>query len=444
MSTIKVVMVGASRSGKTSILASMLEGCKRNLSKYGLALRAENDDSSFRDAINDMSDLCDDTNASPRMTSLRGNQLITEYSFRLSYLNAPSEDKNKIVVYDIPGEWYDQKTTDQLDLLEPKIKESQILIVAVDTPALLWTKGEGQVYQNLISCKDTILELMPHLGTVIDEDREVKCLKSIIFTPIKCENYLHKDADKFYSDISAAIKSVYSDVLEKAKTGRYRVTILPMETIGGVEFHKYSDSESMGVLTYSPDLDTSTYKQGREIEDIRTGNDGHDGEPILNSEGEFILKKITRCEVVDDTIVTIARTGKHYTLKDGDVLKPTSEMGGYPYVYSKGKPIPYIWYKPNGRGFHPKNCEKVLYEVIRITIQQIASSSRIDVNTLINKDFGFFERMLLMLIGRLDSYKQMKELCKSLKSMCQDGVFKESIVLLNNIDSDPTFKIRFE
>ena len=431
MSELKVMMFGASRSGKTSILASMLEGCKK-LYKYDLQLNGVDDTSSFVKAIREMKDLCDSKNPRERMTTLWGTNEIQTYKFNLSYLDAPSAGKSTIVIYDVPGEIFDTMEEHRIIELEQDVQQCQIIIVAFDTPAMLWSEGEGQTYQAIISCTDALQRLLPHLGRAIDENRGPgnKCLKSIIFAPIKCECYLHKDSNKFMHDIEAAIRNIYSEILDRVRDHRYKVSIIPMETIGGVYFTRYSDMNEMKVLFYNPNKEFELDDEGKLYED----RDDRDTTP----DGEFIERKITRCEIIDDYNVTLARTGQSYALEEGDYLIPTSQMPKYPYVYDTDKAIPYIWYKPNGRGFKQKDCEKVLYEIIKMTIQQLAADSRQDINTILNSEGNILERFLdgLGISGFFENSKQRRELCKALKKMSQGGVFDDTIVLLNNIDKD--------
>lgn len=439
MSEIKVMLFGASRSGKTSILASMLEGCRENLSRYRLQLRAENEDASFTNATGSMMDFCDTKSPRPRMTTLRGDNEIKKYRFRLSYLDAPTAGRNTIVICDVPGEIYTKEDCEKNEALEKEFQESQIVIVAVDTPALLWTGNAGQHYQKLISCNCELSSLVCHLGTAIDEKRKDgnKCLKSIIFAPIKCEKYLHQDADKFKRDIRAAIECVYKEVLDQVKPLRYKVSIIPMETIGGVHFHHYSEADAMKVLVFNPKSnDDVSFDKYEEITALES--------PTV---AEFIPNvMLSRCEMLDDHTVILARSGKAYQLKEGDFLIPTSKMAEYPYVYSEGKTIPYIWYKSNGQGFCQKNCEKALYEVIKLVVQEITASSKLDINRLINWDLGFWETIKLFLLGMLDDTRQLQQLCKALKAMSQKHEFDEAIELSNNIDSDFStgLKIRLE
>lgn len=433
MSEIKVMLVGASRSGKTSILASMMRECNNKLGNYNLQLDGLSN-TSFRNSISEMQDLCDSENSNERMPPLRGNQDVTEYRFALSYLNAKKAGSTTITVYDIPGEIFEDES--RIRDVETYATECQIIIVAIDTPAMLWLNGNrrGQRYQEIVCCTTALQRLVNNLGTAIDEDREEnnKCLKTIIFVPIKCEHLLHSNSTQFKMDIEQVIKGAYADILEmnRIKLARCKVSIIPMETIGGVIFTKYSEADKMKVLYYD-----SNKVFGPEDENKSWEDEDND----VTQDGDIRTKKITRCENINTGTVRIARTGMSYALQEGDELKPTSERKRYPYVYDQGKAIPYIWYRPTGDGYQPKNCINVLYEIIKIAIQQIAADSNKDINDILEGKLGFWEKIIDIIFGNAT---QRQELCKSLKAMTQDKVFDNSIIIQNNIDNDYSTKLK--
>lgn len=445
MSEIKVLMVGASRSGKSSILASMMRECQLYLSNYNLELNGVNGQTAadFNDSIASMMELCNNTdNTNPRMTALYGTQDLKEYRFGLSYLDFPDKGATQIVVYDVPGEYY--QTADGRTKLQEYAQQCQILIVAIDTPALIWLSGRrDQNYENLICCIDALRLMVNNLGTAIDQNRpdDNKCLKSLIFAPIKCESNIRSNEVKFKSTITRDIKNYYDNILTNTRVtnGRFKVSIIPMETIGGIQFDHYSEEEKMKLLYYNPNRDINDAKLYEET----------DNDPA--NDGAFTNQKITRCEVFGNG-VRIARTGSFYTLQDGDTLKNPIEKNRYPYVYYASdtikKTIPYIWYKPTENGqYEPKNCNKVLFEIIKLTIQQVAADFikkryKNNINDIFNMQQNGFARLWNLLVTMLGfnppiaNSVQLQELCKALRLMEQNGEFDYAITLQNRIDQD--------
>lgn len=429
MSEIKVLMVGASRSGKSSILASMKQHCDDNLLRqFSLDLGS---DEAFIDEIRIMRDLCSDPNTE-RMTSLYGTREKKDYRFHLGYNGAGAAGKNDIVITDVPGELFASSAPKVIEEIEDIVKKCQILIVAVDTQAMLWALNNATNNLDIICCNEHLPRFVSLLGSAIDDGNNTACIKSIIFAPIKCENLIHEDEKKFIEDITNAVKNVYARVIENA-AGRYKVSIIPMETIGGVEFSRHSERDKMKVLNYK-NLD-DTAEMGKEYEDISSER---------TADGDVKKVKITRCELKNANLVKIARTGSFYTLKDGDILVDICSKNKYPYVYAKDRPLPYLWYKANGRGYCPKNCEKVLYEVVRITVQQIALSAGIyDIQGFINRRFNIFQQWLIAIASQLfgiTNTLQVQKLCESLKKMYEQNVFNNTIILVNNVDDGINLK----
>ena len=457
MSEIKVLMVGASRSGKSSILASMMHECSTTLNQYRLKLEGADNVGDFEVAIASMSDLCNNISNTnqpmprmvntnepmPRMTALKGTQDPKEYRFHLKYLNhINTAGTTDIVVYDVPGEFYE--TSDGKTILKEYVKQCQILIVAIDTPALSWLNGNrDQNYENLISCKLVLNDLVDYLGTAIDEHREDnKCLKSIIFTPIKCEYYIQHDSITFRNSLLDLVNTYYGDIINSPSVtaGRFKVSIIPMETIGGVVFDHYTEEAKMKVLYYNSNVDDAERRLYEETENE------------TSPDGSFVTRMVTRCEVIDSRSVRIARTGELYELQDGDTLKNTIDMPGYPYVYRIDKThkrtIPYIWYIPTERGrYEPKNCNKALFEIIKLTIQQVAddfiNKNRINnINDIFNMQqngFAWLWSLLVKMLGfnpPISNSQQLQELCKALKKMEEEKEFDYAITLQNSIDPD--------
>lgn len=404
---------------------------------YQLKLSASDKPSSFASKIVEMQDLCDSETyqGNPRMTDLTGTVDVSVYKYKLKFIDFPDAKGIDIIFHDIPGEHVEQGNTEELDVLEEIAKKCQIIIVAVDTPALLWAYKNGHADQEFITAAESLQSLFADLGKCIDANlpEDNKSLKSIIFAPIKCESFI---GDKnFYSYISKAIDTAYNGVIEEAHKSRCKVSIIPMQTIGGVKFHHYSLPEEMFVLKYGPNVPTNdeNFKKNREYETEEAGE-------------EDTLSYITRCERNDAHSVRIARSGNIYRLREGDALTPTADMPGSPYVFEKNHPLPYIWYQATGTGFKQEKCERVMYEVIKLTIQQIAATGKYTIKYLLeNQNDGFLIRLLrvfLKMIGITLKTDQLKGLCKALQSMHRNGVFNDSIVLLNNIDPNPDSPLR--
>lgn len=442
MSEIKVMMFGASRSGKTSILASMYSS-RKNVTNYGFTLRdktneiAEQD--SLIDGVNGMKNLLGTKNESARVTrmgALRGTRGMFHYSFELGYSEFGNVTPTTLTFIDVAGEYFKSKSSEYGTVCE-KAKECQILIVAVDTPALLLAKEKGDYgWDNEINCTDSLIDAVQHLGINCKEnDSDDIPLKMVIFVPIKCERWLHDEKSTEYMEqIRKQIELVYADSIAicNNKDSRTKVMIMPLETIGGLEFDHHTSPDKMRVLKY--DINTTFQVVDNKVQDPRVEDCA-----ILN-ENDDEEHYLTRCELDgdDNNVVILAKTGKDYQLKSGDTLIKVEELPNYPFCYRKDRPIPYAWFKSVGE-YAPKNCEQLFFEIVQFLVQQAADDFGKNINKLLNITIGdsFWDRILLFFRGRnyFDDERQLQAMCKAvLKMKNEKKLGANCIVIHNNID----------
>lgn len=124
MSEINVLMFGALRSGKTSILASMMAG-RNLLHTYQLKLSASDEASTFADKIVEMQDLCDSQKYkdTPRMTALMGTVDVSVFRYKLKFIDFPDAKGIDIIFHDIPGENVMQNKVVEQSVLEEIAKK---------------------------------------------------------------------------------------------------------------------------------------------------------------------------------------------------------------------------------------------------------------------------------------------------------------------------------
>ena len=152
---INVIMIGASRSGKTSILASMLKNMKNpeitqyfvfnehNAEGYKNLSPKQREDIRLTDIIDSMTDMVNPNIAGcsvPKFSALFGTDAMFTYKFKLE--SGPvGESKNELEIHftDVPGEFCVQ-TAFPYDEYISKVKASQILVVAVDVPSMMYAK----------------------------------------------------------------------------------------------------------------------------------------------------------------------------------------------------------------------------------------------------------------------------------------------------------------
>ena len=434
MSEIKIMMFGASRSGKTSILASMYSK-RTEITKYGFALRdktkEEDEQDSLLDSVHGMQNLLSNESKFLKMGALTGTRGVFHYTFELGYSSYNKLAPTTLTFIDVAGEFFNQKH-EQFSTVCELVKDCQILVVAVDTPALLLAKAKGDYgWDNEINCTDALIDAVQNLGVNCKEENESKFpLRMVIFVPIKSERWMHDEKSEEYIQlIKKQIETVYGDSITICKNegSRTKVMVMPLETIGGLEFDHHTPTERMRILkfaeTFKPDENGTL----------------HEDWAIL-SEKDECERYASRCELDgdDDGIVTLAQTGRDYQLKDGDELINVEAVPNYPYCYRKNRPIPFAWYKSIGP-YAPKNCEQLFFEVVKFMVQQMADEGGKNVNKLIteNIDNSFWTWLLEDLLKRkgfFDDKRQLQAMCIAIMRIKEENKLNKCLVIHNGID----------
>ena len=195
MSSINVLLFGASRSGKTSILSSMLTASRTYLSQdYNLLLQDSTNYADDKTTLNDsklgMANLLKkDWSPEPRLRDLTGSQQLSEYRFQLTIRNVQGMDPLTVNFIDMPGENF-KLTHPGYNQVCDLVKDCQILMVAVDTPSLLYAdKMQDAYYDDALNCVDGLMDMVSLLGMNRGED----ALRLLVFVPIKCEYWVQNN-----------------------------------------------------------------------------------------------------------------------------------------------------------------------------------------------------------------------------------------------------------
>lgn len=353
MSAINVVMIGASRSGKTSILASMLNNMKNqqiakyfiftenNALEYNRLGREDRADVMLRDIICGMQDMVNPNlvgQSVPKMGALVGTQGMFTYKFRVE------SENNQLDIHftDVPGE-HCVNTHIAYDEYISKIKNSQILVVAVDVPSMMFAKLNHKAILNFgMNLPDEVQEAVQKLGQSFNDSR---LFRMVIFVPIKCEYWIHHN---LMDDVYSEIKNVYANSISLIKGySNVRSFILPVETIGGCEFDHHSEDSKSFIL-----LSNHSSINGLEHEDK------------INERNAF------RCEKLGYNSYRL-KNGEIYEFEMGDESILTSERPYHPYFLEEvGIQIPYTWFiRKEDIGYKPRNCEQLLLHILKFAIE---------------------------------------------------------------------------
>lgn len=236
MADFNILMFGSRRTGKSSILASMIDSFEtiNKTSTNKITLQATGATARLMTAKK--------KNLAKIFEEYKGQNVFLidephtsvsdDYVFTMSAEG--SKDVHTIIFKDIPGEWL--MTQARKEELDNEISKSQIIIIAIDTPHLMEENGD---FNNAFNITQQVYNFLKNIKGEKDIPR------MILFVPIKCEKYYHEDRmDEVGEEIKKQYNLLFEDFGTSAKKDLYTVAITPILTLGGIVFHDFlRDSE---------------------------------------------------------------------------------------------------------------------------------------------------------------------------------------------------------
>lgn len=236
-------MFGAKRCGKSSVLASMVS----SLEKTDTAITISYVDSDTRKTLSlkerQLRKVFSDENVKrgwwtdPEAISTEGLdkfQFVVRWNEHLVI---------EVACVDIPGEWIKEQET----LITKLMKMANVFIVAIDTPQLMENGMAGRIFNCTKLVSDLIIDL-----AVKNQDFN----KRIIFVPVKSEKYIHAGV---MNEVNERIKSAYDDVIHHWRQAKSPVFIIPVETLGNIEFDRYEKKRDMPPIAYYKYIGNRSY-----------------------------------------------------------------------------------------------------------------------------------------------------------------------------------------
>lgn len=236
--TLDVAMLGASGTGKTSLIASMYSDFLSGVYDTGLILEPQDETTAFW------------------LHERRAELELIAREIRVREQGIPNSSESRDLVLalrrtvgggereslrlrftDYPGGWLfgdprqrRSKGGSHQEELEQRMSDSQVLLIAVDTPGLMWDGGRHHHYLN------SPLIVMQRIQQWLDGgDRS-----TVIFVPLKCEKWVRASAEedqaKSIEALSERTREGYKEALEVlSKHDATRVLFSPVQTVGGLD-----------------------------------------------------------------------------------------------------------------------------------------------------------------------------------------------------------------
>lgn len=259
MDSINALMLGGRRVGKTTLLRSMVD-------QFGWLETVTEGNIRFSATEETWEVLKYTTRESRKIFSLFERKakdktvvdfdycppmMVHTYDF---FLSAPGIRKQQVSFTNIPGE-YLQDSKYEKTVREYLIK-SQIVIIAIDTPHMVEEISTELGYGKYHDSYNRVKEVTRFLKSNLQDKKDPSM---VIFVPVKCEKYYHQnntDSHKLgMGMVNSLVKKGYSELIDFLTSGTVRerctTAIMPVLTMGGIEFFAFSDNTCTEKFTYT-------------------------------------------------------------------------------------------------------------------------------------------------------------------------------------------------
>ncbi|MEW6709005.1 MAG: hypothetical protein AB1403_04215 [Candidatus Riflebacteria bacterium] len=219
---LKFTMLGARRVGKTSLLAAMYDKLTDDDSIICIT-REQRTSAILSSKLQLLEDQAREASIKVDPSAgIDGSAERCDYKFELG--KNGKDPHMKISFTDYPGGWLNA-SSGMRDEVVQIVKNSQVILVAIDSPALLEENGKfnEKINQPKEVCEVLKLGLRDNVNTLV------------LFCPVKAETYLKNERRE---DLTSAVKKSFHNSFEFLKSLKNTVVaIVPVQTMGCVYFN---------------------------------------------------------------------------------------------------------------------------------------------------------------------------------------------------------------
>ena len=252
---VKVMMFGGRRCGKTSVIAAM-KGCIENQFGQGSHLTLSYDMNTLEKITKKEKEIKKFLSGSEKTFVPDEGPNVEEciYNFDISIKNKNGSIRLSFIDY--PGEWLTNPT--KQDYLKKHVEESNVFMIAVDTPMLIEEPDQADSnkigrFNNDSNKPEMVCNA---IKSVLKDKANPKIPPLIMFVPLKCEKYFNENRMvEVNHKIHAAYRSLF-DFLGGPNEGNFEVAITPILTFGPntAEFSRFTTDDSGEIKLTSSEL----------------------------------------------------------------------------------------------------------------------------------------------------------------------------------------------
>lgn len=228
-----VLMFGARRTGKTSVLASMLTNFQEVTAGTNVTFSPKPQTMAYlqkkREELEHVF-ISKPSNSVWEIDPDPTSDIVT-YSFKMNFTDV--SDEYTITFVDIPGEHINDRQ--YIEEVQELLSKCGVVLIAIDTPHLMEENGKFNEFFN----KTAIIH-----NLFLNSKQFYEADKMILFVPLKCEKYYHENR---MEDVKEAVKHYYKNIIAHMGNSfikdKITMAVTPILTMGDVVFSHFGKNE---------------------------------------------------------------------------------------------------------------------------------------------------------------------------------------------------------
>jgi len=265
-----ILMMGPRRCGKTSLLTAIQDCIENSIAGTPIKFTYRGDDSGddiklFNEQRRNLIAFAKEPKNEAREGKGNSGIVATDevriFDFVMYHNDSPKE-LYMVRFVDIPGEAFIKNP----DAVNKVVERSNMILVAIDTPALM--SGDDEISNNCNQVEEVNRYLVNHLPNNLDDESEDTLPRLVTFVPLKCERYHKMDRinknNKQMTKVADEVRKKYKNAINSLINDNIAVAITPVLTVGGVIFHSYetgkTDGKGLPISNYVVDASNKGYR----------------------------------------------------------------------------------------------------------------------------------------------------------------------------------------
>lgn len=323
--SLKVLMMGGPRTGKTSALAGLVDSMINGEVNKLISVRDVTEGDAVKQKLaQKVEHLKETLKQSYGKTIIVDDSSTNAYQRYVIEFAIPGTDgKMDIVFTDANGEFFESGREHSSEICQ-MIKDSDVFVIAIDTPSLMEAVNPENLLMNEAVNKAINNVSDIHNFITYLDDKDGADAKMVIFVPLKCEKWAQEGK---LDEVACRVKDVYAVPIQALSNFKnVEVDIIPIQTVGSIVFSEHLKSYL-----------------------CLHGNDT----PL-------------RCSLADGKKKVRFADGSERVVdgtKDKFVIDPQSPV-------REGSSIlrPNSWFKVVSKSYSPHNCEQLAYYILRFVL----------------------------------------------------------------------------